>query len=560
MKVSNQLRLLVAVPLCGAVLVGLFGSRSVRDTSLGLRTVYYDRVLPLAQLKSISDAYAVAIIDAVNKAEAGLVDGAQALLGLEEASDVIHRNWDAYRATTLTPEEASIAEEAVHLFRAADAATEQLRNFLAANPGSLRGKMAAFDGPLYAAIDPISEKITELIDLQLRVAAAENAAAEARYSRTQKAIFALVGLATLISIALGTWRARAITRPLDKAVGFAQKVAAGDLTSSLNIDSRDEIGQLAQAMNTMASSLREAVTQIARNAQALGASSTELSAVSTQVRTNAEATSGQADSVASAAEQVSKSVATVATAAEEMTASIREIAQQAGEASKVAGRASEAATRANHTITRLGSSSAEIGAVIKAITSIAEQTNLLALNATIEAARAGEAGKGFAVVASEVKELARQTAAATEDIRSRVQSIQGDSGAAVDAIGEITEVIAQIDRYQSVIASSVEEQAATMNEISNNSSEAARGSAEIASSIHAVSSAAGSSREAATHTETSAVELSHLAEQLNGVVGRFEISEGSAFSSRPSIDIPPTRTGGLRRKGTQARRETLAAA
>ena len=198
------------------------------------------------------------------------------------------------------------------------------------------------------------------------------------------------------------------------------------------------------------------------------ASAQELTSVSQQMAANAEETAAQANVASAAAEQVSKNVTTVATGAEEMGASIKEIAKNANEAARVATSAVKVAEKTNATVAKLGESSAEIGNVIKVITSIAQQTNLLALNATIEAARAGEAGKGFAVVANEVKELAKQTAKATEDISRKIEAIQADTKGAVEAIAQIGKIINQINDIQNTIASAVEEQTATTGEISRN--------------------------------------------------------------------------------------------
>jgi methyl-accepting chemotaxis protein len=187
----------------------------------------------------------------------------------------------------------------------------------------------------------------------------------------------------------------------------------------------------------------------------------------------------------------------------------------------VAQKAVSAAASTTATVAKLGDSSAEIGNVIKVITSIAEQTNLLALNATIEAARAGEAGKGFAVVANEVKELAQETARATEDIARRVQAIQGDTGAAVTAIEEISTIVAQISDRQTTIASAVEEQTATTNEMSRSVQEAAGGTTQIAENISGVSGAAEATTQALTQTRTAVDELSRMAADLRTNVGRF---------------------------------------
>ena len=257
---------------------------------------------------------------------------------------------------------------------------------------------------------------------------------------------------------------------------------------------------------------------VSQNSQALSSALEELSATSQQMVGNAEETATQASVVAAASEQVSRNVQIVASGTEEMSASIREIAKNAQEAAKVATSAVTAAKTTNETITKLGVSSAEIGQVIKVITSIAQQTNLLALNATIEAARAGEAGKGFAVVANEVKELAKETAKATEDISQKIEAIQGDTKSAVLAIAEIGEIIGKINDFQNTIASAVEEQTATTNEMSRNVAEAAKGSTEIAQNIVGVASAAKSTTTGATDTQRASGELSRMASELQEVV------------------------------------------
>jgi methyl-accepting chemotaxis protein len=279
--------------------------------------------------------------------------------------------------------------------------------------------------------------------------------------------------------------------------------------------------------------LNRAVTSsVRRSAVALDRSSTGLAAVSSQLGANAQETATQAGVVSAAAEQVSANVSTVATAVEELGASITEIASNTNEAASVASRAVEEAESTNVTVSKLGASSAEIGEVIEVITSIAEQTNLLALNATIEAARAGEAGKGFAVVANEVKELAKQTSVATEQIGAKIAAIQGDTGDAVAAIGRISETIDRVATLQSTIASAVEEQTVTTNEISRSVTEAARGSSEIAENITSVAAGARSTTDGAESTKAAAAELARVAADLQALVG------GSSAGSKKSPHQP----------------------
>jgi hypothetical protein len=265
---------------------------------------------------------------------------------------------------------------------------------------------------------------------------------------------------------------------------------------------------------------RSIIRSVAVASDAVDGSVASLGAVSTQVGANAEETSAKAGVVSTAAEEVSANVATVATAVEEMTSSIGEIARNASEASRVSTAAVDAAQATNETVSQLGRSSVEIGEVVEVITSIAEQTNLLALNATIEAARAGESGKGFAVVANEVKELAKQTAEATEAIGQKIATIQADSAGAVEAISHIQDVIARVADLQTTIAAAVEQQTATTTEISRSVTDAARGSSEIAESISSVATAARSTTDGAVATRQAADELQQVAAGLRRLVDR----------------------------------------
>ncbi|MBI1380262.1 MAG: chemotaxis protein [Planctomycetaceae bacterium] len=312
-----------------------------------------------------------------------------------------------------------------------------------------------------------------------------------------------------------------LAEKVDRILEVVKHAATGDLSQEITIDGDDSIGQLCKGLRQLFDALRCSFAEIAENSSGLAASSEELSNVSDQMGHNADQTSQRANTVASAAEQVSRSVQTVAAATEEMGASIREIARSASEAARVALSAVGVAQNTNQTVGKLGDSSIEIGKVIKVITSIAGQTNLLALNATIEAARAGEAGRGFAVVANEVKELAKETARATEDIGAKIEAIQGDTRSAVEAIGEISAIINQINELQTTIASAVEEQNATTVEISRNVAEAARGSSEIASNITGVAEAAQNTTEGAADTQRASTELSRMAAQLQALVERY---------------------------------------
>lgn len=318
--------------------------------------------------------------------------------------------------------------------------------------------------------------------------------------------------------------------------------ASGDLTQTVTVKGSDAIGQVGEGLHHLLEAFRNSIQSFANASNQLSSASGQMSLVSADMSAVAEETAAQSTTVGAAAEEVSRNLQTVAAGAEEMSASINEIAGNAVEAAKVASDAVKIAGSTNQTILKLGESSAEIGQVIKLITSIAQQTNLLALNATIEAARAGESGKGFAVVANEVKELAKATTSAAEDISQKVEAIQMDARGAVDAISQITGVIAHINEIANMIANSVEEQTATTNEISHNVTEAATGSSEIARNIVGVATAAESTAKGAADSQTAALELSGMADELKQLVARFQFETtrehtpetGEASSSDPA--------------------------
>ncbi|GGD21533.1 methyl-accepting chemotaxis protein [Nocardioides daphniae] len=371
------------------------------------------------------------------------------------------------------------------------------------------------------ANDAIDEVLSATIET-IR-ASVEQKTAEAESTRTTvQTWLVVVVLATLlVMVGLAVAIARTIVRPLDDTVAALTRFAGGDLSQRVPERSTAEFGQLERALNQAIDSTDRVVGNVADSAQALATAATEMSSSALQISAGAGQTAAQAGLVSAASAEVSRNVQTVAAGSEQMTASIREIAHSANEAARVASDGVRTVESTNATVAKLGESSQEIGNVVKVITSIAEQTNLLALNATIEAARAGEAGKGFAVVANEVKELAQETARATEDIARRVETIQSDTTGAVAAIGEIDAIIRSINDYQLTIASAVEEQTATTNEMSRNVADAATGADQITDNIVGVAQAAESTREGVEQTEVATQDLARMSADLQSQIGHF---------------------------------------
>jgi methyl-accepting chemotaxis protein len=332
----------------------------------------------------------------------------------------------------------------------------------------------------------------------------------------------------------------AIVRPIHATIHELEAVADGDLTRHIESDRQDELGHLAATIGKMSGSLQEMILSVAQNSVQIATTSKELSSSSHQITANSQETSAQAELVSKATQQVSQNLQTVATGAEEMGASIREIAKSATEAASVSMSAVKVAESTTATVTKLGESSDEIGQVIKVITSIAAQTNLLALNATIEAARAGEAGKGFAVVANEVKELAKETAKATEDISHKIEIIQADTKAAVEAIASISGVIGKVNEISATIATAVEEQNATTNEMSRNVSEAAQSSGEIVTNIAGVAEAARNTNQNAADSQKASQKLVENSVLLRRLIEQFMIARRDP---RVAAELPVQLTG-----------------
>ncbi|GGK45673.1 hypothetical protein Ppa06_01540 [Planomonospora parontospora subsp. parontospora] len=394
-------------------------------------------------------------------------------------------------------------------------------------PAAEAGDSAAFAlardseaNPAFLKVSVALENLGEIENISARL---DNEASRAAYVETRRnTIIVLVG-GLAASLLLGMVISRLVTRSIDRVARVLAALEKGDLTVSADVRSTDEVGTMAQALDKATGHLRETVTVVSRSGNALGEAADELSAISDQITVGAQETSRGAEIASTTAGQVSANVQTVAASSEEMDASIGEIAERATEAARVAHEATAIADAVNRAVAQLGVSSSEIGNVINMITSIAEQTNLLALNATIEAARAGEAGKGFAVVAGEVKDLAQETARATSDISRRIEAIQTDSGTATQAIEQIVGVIEKITAFSTAVASAVEEQTATTNEISRNVTQAATGSSQITESISGVAHAAQLTAAGVDQAQRAAAELSRMSGELRQAVSGFTV-------------------------------------
>lgn len=464
------------------------------------------------------------------------------------------QRWAKFRALSSTPEEKAIIpnyEKARQEWKVIS------RRIVEGRVADTReGRREALDLTLGAArvkFEEMRSYLDHLTKINQSMAEKANKEALKTYKSTMITLFSIIGLGLVAAILLALLISRGITVPLSKAVAGLKDIAEGegDLTRRLDIKNKDEVGELARWFNTFLDKLQDMIGIISKDSEVLNSSCDNISGLSSQMSDGINDMSSKSDSVAGAAEEMStnmtsvagtmeqatSNISVVATSTEEMTASVSEIARNSEKAREITNDAVNKAVRAYDKVGQLGNAAQDIGKVTEAITEISEQTNLLALNATIEAARAGEAGKGFNVVANEIKELARQTAEATQEIKEKIDGIQGSTGESVSEIEEISEVVKNVNEIVSTIASAVEEQSITTKEIAENIAQASQGinevnenvaqsskvSDEIAGEISAVNQAVGEMANSSSQVNLSAEKLKEMARKLTEMVGRFKV-------------------------------------
>ncbi len=468
MSLAKKLAALVAALLLLSAVLGVAGLYSLRLTNQGLKTVYEDRVVPLRGLKTIADEYAVKIIDAANKANAGMFTPGQALASVEQAEASIAREWNAYMATYLTPEEAALAAEARELFKPADRDVLGLREALKAmgDAPAEAGKLAEFDGKLYATIDPISDKIAALVELQLKVAAEEYAVAQKRYHRMVLAGAGLVGVGGGLAVLIAWMLVRRTTGVLGLAAHEIETAAAQASAASGQVSAGSQT--IAQGASEQAATLEETVAT--------------LEEIASMTKRNAE-TAGEAH-----------------TAASDARASAEQGVAQVG--------------RLQVSIDAVANSSADIAKILKTIEEIAFQTNLLALNAAVEAARAGEAGAGFAVVADEVRSLARRCSEAAQDTAAKI-------GAATESSKGGAAISREVAGSLEMILTKVRDVDMRIGEIATASAEQSVGIEQLNTAVRQLDQVTQGNAATAEETASASEELNAQSTELIGIVHRL---------------------------------------
>lgn len=512
LQIKQKMFIGILVPLLMLVTIGFIAIYMMGKIEYGVERIYNDRVVPLDDLKVIADKYAVDVIDAINKANAGGFSASQAANALENASKTINQYWPKYLATELTQEESRLAQQAEQLFLPANQQVELLISYLRGRNGDVAYQLNDKILPLYQAIDPISGKISELIALQIKIAGQERAAANEIY-HSSIAIFAtLAGLAMLISILIGLWVNRSVMNPINDIVRNLKTIRQdSDLTVKFRTFNDDELGLISTSLTQVIEHLRGILHSIAEAANTVNSSATELSSFTQETNKRMQQQQAETEQTATAMNEMTATVAEVAQSTSAAADSAKDADTYAANGNRIVidsissmSQLSEQIQKTAQVIGFLSNESQSIGRVLDVIKSIAEQTNLLALNAAIEAARAGEQGRGFAVVADEVRTLAQRTQKSTQEIEAMIATLQKGVKEAVNAM-EVG--IKQVD------------------DANNKANEAGQALKEIVASVDNIA-------ELNAHIATAAEEQSSVAESINrSIIAISDITDDSTRSA-----------------------------
>ncbi|MBT9457598.1 MAG: MCP four helix bundle domain-containing protein [Burkholderiaceae bacterium] len=506
-SIKARLFMLVGALLALLVIDAASSVSRLRQSNAVLATIYNDRVVPLKQLKAIADAYAVNTVDSTHKTRDGILTAAQGLKSIDEAHTTIEKQWKAYTATQLVAKEQELVRRAEPLMKQADAAGQRAQELMRKNDIDGLREFAAKQ--MYPAIDPVGAVIDELITVQLVEADREYKESQETY----EAVFwrtIIVAVLTLVVAGVMAWLLiAAITRGIGRAVQVAETVAAGDLSSRIEVQGSDEIGQLLGALKRMNDSLVGIVGKVRHSADSIATGSSEIASGAADLSQRTEEQAANLEQTAASMEQLTATVV-------QNTETARQATQLAASASTVAGQGGAIVGEVVNTMEAISASSKKIVDIIGVIDGIAFQTNILALNAAVEAARAGEQGRGFAVVASEVRSLAQRSAQAAKEIKTligdSVEKVDNGSRQVADAGKTMGDIVNQVKRVNDLI-----------DEISHASTEQSSGIGQVGQAVNQLDQVTQQNAALVEESAAAAESLKHQAAELARTVVAFKL-------------------------------------
>ncbi|WP_101758522.1 methyl-accepting chemotaxis protein [Oceanicoccus sp. KOV_DT_Chl] len=541
LNVGARLAILVVAPLAIILLLVISSLSSFSVINQGVGRIYDDRVVPLTQLKGMMDGYTT-IINAINKADNGLVNPDEALAELEQGQNTIRENWKQYTHGRLNDDENKAVEATELLFPDANTIITEASEILARMGNTLQFDedgdtlITDYNGDLFEYVDPIAEQIATLIELQLEIAKAERQAAQEVYDNAFSWSITVGVISAILLGAFGFWVSRTISVPLNELRRLIEKVDRDkDLTVKVTIDQTDEIGQVAQAFQRMMDRFHDIIQDVGNTSIQLQNFATTLSNNTELTREGVAVQTRETDQVATATTEMTHAIEEVNRSAQQAAEAATEANNETNEGSQVLETAirsinslSERIHNASDVINRVATDSSAIGSVLDVIRGIAEQTNLLALNAAIEAARAGEQGRGFAVVADEVRSLAQRTQESTQEIQQMIERLQGGTQDAVKSMAQGTEEMKRTVHEAekagaslTAISSAVAMITDMNNHIATATDEQMSVSQEISRNVVNISDVAKSSEHSVEEVDRASTELKESANRLAQMVGEF---------------------------------------
>jgi methyl-accepting chemotaxis protein len=538
LSIKNRIRILSIIPVIALVVMLVLVLSELKHTADGVDRIYLDRVVPLKDLKVIADDYAVLVVDAVNKANAGLISAEETVSIIKTSEDEIVQMWDKFMATSHTDEEAQLAKEAEHLFRIADTAILDVIRMLEQMQGNIKGKLDAIDGPLYDSVDPISEKITELINLQLRVAKEEHDLIITEYEENR--VF-LIGLGIFVVaglLLLGFAVYRSIISALTRIRNSVERIVdESDLSIDIEVKRDNELSAIAISFNKMIGEMRGLVTHASQSSEKLTTAASEMTQVSAEAKKSINTQREEIEQVAAAMNEMVATAQEISRNAESADQGARTTSTQAIEGNEIVDQAVDATNllvkdveNVSDRIKTLEADSDSIGSIVDVIKGIAEQTNLLALNAAIEAARAGDQGRGFAVVADEVRSLAQRTQVSTEEIQNAIERLQAGTNNASSAMlagqekaQSAGDKASQAGEALRSIASAVQEITDMNALIASASDEQTSVSEEINKSLVTLHDTSNNSSAGAEQISRASQELLELSDELKQTISQYKV-------------------------------------